>query len=161
MEFLDLLDVPAKRRAAALDAWRAAQADDSAAAQALVGDLAPLLDESDRASFLDAESIWTPLAVMARAATGRVASTLWAWASTASLVVGDLADHPAYYAVKALRADPGDEAAWAAFALAVASYLPPDLPDEVAGWSQDPAMGPEVARRAMDVIAEVTDGTMT
>lgn len=161
MEILDVLDVPAKRRAAALDEWRCGQADDGAAARALVGDLAPLLDESELTSFLDAEGIWTPLSVLAGAATGRVASTLWAWASTASLVVGDLADHPAYYAVNALHADPSNEAAWAAFALAVASYLPPDLLDEVVEWSKDPAMGPEAARRARDVIAEVTDGPMT
>ena len=87
-----------------------------------------------------------------------MASTLWSWASTASLVVGDLADHPAYYAVSALRADPSDEAAWAAFALALASHLPPGLLDEVLAWSKDPAMGPEIARRARAVIAETNDG---
>lgn len=115
-------------------------------------DLVPLLDERDVLDFVNAEGIWVPLAALARASSGRAASTLWSWAALASWVVGDWANAPCDYAVRALRADPTHEGAWSVFTSVVNSYFPPELASTVRDWSVDPAMGPAVAERAKAIL---------
>jgi hypothetical protein len=151
MDLLDVLNAPPAERRQTLDAWRRARAG-AAAAEALVRDLAPLFNADDAVAFLNAEGMWVPLAEMAKASSGRVASTLWAWAATSSWVVGDQADAPAAYAVRALRADPSNEDAWRTFAEVVNAYAPPELADDVRAWADDPAMGPAVATRAWAIV---------
>lgn len=154
MDLLDVLNAPPDARRRTLDAWRRARSD-AEAAEALVRDLAPLLDDDDAVAFLNAEGMWVPLAEMAKAASGRVASTLWAWAATSSWVMGDWADAPTRYAVCALRADPSNEEAWQTFTEVVNSYTPPELAADVRAWADDPAMGPPVAARATAILADL------
>lgn len=151
MDLLDVLNAPPDARRRTLDAWRRARAD-AEAAEEFVRDLAPLFDADDAVAFLNAEGMWVPLAAMAEASSGRVASTLWAWAATSSWVVGDQADAPCDYAVRALRADPSNEEAWRTFTEVVSSDAPPELAADVRAWADDPAMGPAVATRARAIV---------
>lgn len=152
MDLLDVLNAPPDARRRTLDAWRRARSNE-AAAEELVRDLAPLFDDGDAVAFLNAEGMWVPLAEMATASSGRVASTLWAWAATSSWVMGDWADAPGRYAASALRADPSNEKAWQTFTEVVNSDAAPELAADVRAWADDPAMGPAVAARATAILA--------
>ncbi len=154
MDLLDVLNAPPRARRAALDAWRRARSD-AEAAEEFVRDLVPLCDGDDVVAFLNAEGMWVPLAAMATASSGRVASTLWTWAATSSWVVGDHADAPCDYAVRAIRADPMNEDAWQTFTEVVSRDAPPELADDVRAWADDPAMGPAAAARATTILAAV------
>lgn len=153
VDLLDLLNAPPRERRSALDRWRASRPA-AHAAEDFVRDFVPLFDRTDAVAFLDAEGLWEPLGEMAQASSGRTASTLWAWAATSSWVVGDWADAPCQYAVRALRADPTNEEAWQVFADVVSSYAPPELAADVRAWADDPRMGSAVAARAEGLLDE-------
>lgn len=151
VDLLDVMNAPPRERRSVLDRWRAARPA-AQAAEEFVRDFVPLFDRTDAVAFLDAEGLWVPLGEMAQASSGRTASTLWAWAATSSWVVGDWADAPCQYAVRALRADPTNEEAWQTFAEVVSSDAPPELAADVRAWAADPRMGPAVAARAMALL---------
>lgn len=146
-----MMNTPPADRRRALDTWRAERSA-AQASEAFVRDFVPLFDEADAADFLNAEGLWVPLAEMAGGSSGRTASTLWAWAATSSWVVGDWADAPSRYAVRALRADPSNEAAWRVFTEVVNNDAPPELAADVRAWADAPEMGPAVAARAEAIL---------
>jgi hypothetical protein len=152
---LDLVDVPARHRAAALEAWLTTQAgvrgeDRARAAERLVAELGALLDAAERAAFLDAPGLRWPLATLADASRGSTAATLWAWAAISAGIEGELADVAPELAVRAILADPELPLAWEAFEEAVRAYVPPDLFGRVREWRADAELA-VVAARATDV----------
>ncbi|MEZ4389587.1 MAG: hypothetical protein R3A48_00715 [Polyangiales bacterium] len=155
---LDLLDAPARHRPDEVDRWASSQLSLGVAANALVEELAPLCDANDIVRFVNAEGMYRPLMRLAEAASGRVASTLWAWASTSALVRGELADIPGQLALRAVLEDPEHDVAWQAFGDAARAYVDPQLFADVRAWANDRTRPPVLSRRAVECFEEVAGG---
>lgn len=154
MDVLDLPQVPEAKRRARLAAWIAAQRSAEAAAQALTEDLGSLLEDDELERFLAAERVWVPLTELAGRTSGRAASTLWAWASTAARLTGEWADHATSFACHALESDAGNELAWRAFEGCVSDEsIDPALWESLDAWHADASQRTALLLPALSVLA--------
>lgn len=157
-----LINVPASRRAEAVEAWLRAQPDAGAAARVLAESLAAMESVPHRVAgsnadtaliyFLGAEGLRHALDEAAEAASEpRVAAQLWAHASTSALVQLELADFPYTYARRAVLADPGEAMAWEAYQNSLYGYSTGFFED-IEDWQRQVAAGarpPELVTLAL------------
>jgi hypothetical protein len=128
----ELLDIPAANRAKELESWLSEQTEGEERPRELAETLAAMANEPYRAegsnadnaqiAFIDAERLCYVLDDAAeKCAEPRLQAELWTHVAWSALITGQLADLPYAYAKRAVRANPGSDEAWAAYAESIRS----------------------------------------
>lgn len=166
----ELLGIPAAMRAEALASWLSEQPEGKQGPRTLVESLAAMANEPYRAegsnadnaqlAFIDAEGLCYVLDEAAENCTDPcLQADLWTHASWSALITGQTADMPYAYSKCAVRANPGSDAAWEAYAESIRSETTDFFDDaenfcELAGRGELPADMPRrifaAARRVCD-----------
>ncbi len=128
----ELLGIPSASRAEVLETWLSGQPEGEEGPRVLAESLAAMANEPYQAegsnadnaqvAFIDAERLCYVLDDAAEKCTDlKLQAGLWTQASWSALITGQTADLPYAYSKRAVRANPGSDEAWSAYAESIRS----------------------------------------